>query len=141
MRSGKHVTTLHGYLRKKTAINIGKDLTDDGKNQEAVKCASDNAGTDVISMCVVPIMVQYGNSGKALETNALLDSCSQGAFILETLINNLGVKRQKTSITIKTLNGEVTNEALVVKGLKVPWWQSRISIYQDVTNQLTTVRF
>ena len=39
--------------------------------------------------------------------------------MLETLINNLGVKGQKTSITIKTLNGEVTNKAMVVKGLKV----------------------
>ena len=44
------------------------------------------------SMCVVPITVQYGNSGKVLETHALLDSCSQGNFTLETLINNLGVK-------------------------------------------------
>ena len=39
--------------------------------------------------------------------------------MLETLINNLGVKGQKTSITTKTLNGEVTNKAMVVKGLKV----------------------
>ena len=117
--NGKHVTSLHGYLRNKTAINNDKGLTDDEKNQGGVKCASVNAGTDVISMCVVPIKVQYGNSGKVLETHALLDSCSQGTFILERLINNLGVKGQKTSITIKTLNREVTNKAMVVKGLKV----------------------
>ena len=89
------------------------------KNQGDVKCASVNTGTDVISMCVVPIKVQYGNSRKVLETHPLLDSCSQGTFILERLINNLGVKGQKTSITIKTLNGEVTNKVMVVKGLKV----------------------
>ena len=117
--NGKYVTTLHGYLRKKTTINSDKGLTDDRKNQEGMKCASVNAGTDVISMCVVPIKVQHGNSGEVLETHALLDSCSQGTFILETLINNLGVKGQKTSIIIKTLNGEVTNKAMVVKGLKV----------------------
>ena len=70
-------------------------------------------------MCVVPIKVKYGNSGKVLETHALLDSCSQSTFILERLINNLGVKGQKTSITIKTLNGKVTNKAMVGKGLKV----------------------
>ena len=102
--NGKHVRTLHGYLRKKTAINKDKGLTDHGKNQEGVKCASGKTGTDVVSMCVVPIKVKYCNSGKVLETQALLDSCSQGTFILETLINNLGVKGQKTSITIKTLN-------------------------------------
>ena len=54
-----------------------------------------------------------------MQTHALLDSCSQGTFILETLINNLGVKGQRTSITIKTLNGEVTNKTMVVKGLRV----------------------
>ena len=115
---GKLVTTLHGYLRKKAAINSDKSLADGGKN-EGVKRASVNTGTDVITMCVVPIKVQYGNSGKVLETHALLDSCSQGIFILETLINSLGDKGQRTSITIKTLSGEVINKAMVVKGLRV----------------------
>ena len=49
---------LQGYLRKTTAINSDKGLTHDGKNQESVKCASVNTGTDLISMCVVPIKVQ-----------------------------------------------------------------------------------
>ena len=89
------------------------------KKRGGVKCASANTGTDVISMCVVPIKVQYGNSGKILETHDLLDSCTQGTFILERLINNLGVKGQKTSITINILNGDVTNKAMVMKGLKV----------------------
>ena len=84
-----------------------------------MKSASVNTGTDVVSMCVVPIKVKYGNSGKVLEKHALLDSCSQGTFTLETLINNLGVKGQKTSITIKTLNEEVTDKAMVVKELRV----------------------
>ena len=113
------MTTLHGYLRKKTAINIDKDLADDGKNQGGVKCASVNTGTVAISMCVVPLKGQYNNSGKVLETYALLTSCSQGNFILERLINSLGEKGQKTSITIKTLSGEVTGKAMVVQVLKV----------------------
>ena len=87
----ENVTTLHGYLRKQAVINSDKGLTDDGKN-EGVKCASVNTSTDVISLCVVPIKVQYDNSGNVLETHAALDSSSQGTFILKTLINNLGVK-------------------------------------------------
>ena len=75
--------------------------------------------TDAISMCAVPIKMQCGNSGKVLETHALLSSCSQGVFILETLISNFGVKGQRTSITIMTVSGEVTNKAMVVKGLRV----------------------
>ena len=92
MCNGKHMTTLHGYLRKKAAINNNKGLVDDGKIQGCMKCASVNTGTDVISMCVIPIMVQYDNSRKVLETHNLLHSCSQGTFILERLINNLDVK-------------------------------------------------
>ena len=116
--NGRIVTTFHGYLSKKTAINSDKGLTDDGKN-EGVKCASVNTGTDVISVCVAPIKVQYGNSDKVLETHALLDSCSQGTIILETLINNLGVKGQRTSITLTTLSGKIAYKAMVVKELRV----------------------
>ena len=116
--NGKHVTTLHGYLRKKTAINSDKGLTDDGEN-EGVKCASVNTDTDIISMCVVPIKVQYGNSGKVLETHFLLDGCSQGTLILETLIKNLSVKGQRTSVTIKSLSGEVAKKTMVVKRLRI----------------------
>ena len=38
---------------------------------------------------------------------------------METLINNLGVKRQRTSITIKALRGEVTNKTMLVKRSRV----------------------
>ena len=56
--------------QKKIAINSDKGLTDDGKNQ-GLKCALANTGTDIISMCVVPIKAQYGKSGKLLETHVL----------------------------------------------------------------------
>ena len=63
--------------------------------------------------------MQCGNSGIALKTHALLESCDQDTFILERLINNLGVKRRKTTITIETLNEEVTNKAMMVKKLNL----------------------
>ena len=49
--NGKHVTTLHDYLEKKTAINSDKGLTNDGEN-ESVKVSLINTGTDVVSMSV-----------------------------------------------------------------------------------------
>ena len=70
-------------------------------------------------MCVVPVKLQHKESGKTIETFALLDSCSQGTFVLEKVVNNLGVKGRQTSITIKTINGEITNKTTLVKGLKV----------------------
>ena len=85
-------TTLHGYFRKKTTINSDKGLGDDRKSQGDVKCTSVITGTDVISICEAPIKLQYGNSGKVLETHALLNSCCQGTLIMERLINNHSVK-------------------------------------------------
>ena len=103
-----------------------------------------NTSTDVISMCVVPIKVKYGNSGKILETHTLLDSCYQSIFILERLINNLGVKKQKTSITINILHGEVINKAIVerdskqqvVMVIQIIGWNIQIHIPRS-TYQLT----
>ena len=45
------------------------------------------------------------DSDKEVKTFALLDTCSQGAFVTEDLISKLGVSGVKTSINIKTLNG------------------------------------
>ena len=58
-------------------------------------------------------------TGETLKTYALLDSCSQGTLILERLLKMFGVKGMKTSINIKTLEGEVTNKSSVINGLKV----------------------
>ena len=65
------------------------------------------------------VKLRYGDSGKTLKTYGLLDSCSQGTFILERLPERFGIKGRRTSITIKTLNGEVTNKSSVISGLKV----------------------
>ena len=48
--NGKHMTVIHGYLKKKAAINsnIGRD--DNRINQGGLKCVSVNTGTNVISM-------------------------------------------------------------------------------------------
>ena len=110
--NGKHVTTLHDYLEKKTAINSDKGLNNDGKN-ESVKVSLINTGTDVVSMSVDRQLLPRQ-----------IDTCSQGTFILKTLINYLTVKGQRTSIIIKTLSGEVTNKAMVVKRLTVTSYNS-----------------
>ena len=56
---------------------------------------------------------------ESLKTYALLDSCCQGTFILERLPKRFGIKGRRISITIKSLNGEVTNESSVISGKKV----------------------
>ena len=45
-----------------------------------------NISGNVISMCMVPVNLRYSHSGKTVKMHALLDSCSQGTFMLEELL-------------------------------------------------------
>ena len=92
------------------------DLGVDGVD---MKCATVNTCGNVTNMCVVPVNLTYSRSGKIAKSHALLYSCSQGTFMLEKLLQDLGLNGQKASITIKTVNGEVNSKTTLVKGLKV----------------------
>ena len=98
--NGKHPTTLHGYVRKKKQNDNQKNDSADTPNGVDVKCATVNTGGNVISTCVVPVNLTYSRSGEIVKTHALLDSYSQGTFMLEKLLRDLGENGQKTSITI-----------------------------------------
>ena len=120
--NGKHPTTLHGFVRKKvdnTQHQRNSEASEERNDGDVAACASLNTGMEVISMCVVPVKLRHGDSGETLKTYALLDNCSQGTFILERLLKRFGIKGRKTSINIKTLNGEVTNKSSMINGLKV----------------------
>ena len=60
--------------------------------------------------------------------------------MLEKLLKDLVVNGQKTSIIIKTVNGEVNNKTTLVEGLKVSssrdedseWIEIPKSIYEEV---------
>ena len=122
MCNGKHLTTLHGYVRKKvdnTQHQCNSEANEERNDGEVAACASLNTGMKVISMYVVPVKLRHGDSGETLKTYLLLDSCNQGTFILERLLKMFGIKGRKPSINIKTLKGEVTNKSSVINGLKV----------------------
>ena len=122
MCNGKNPTTLHDYIRKKvdnTQHQCNSEASEERKDGGVAACASSNTGMEVISMCIVPVKLIHGDSGEALKTYVLLDSCSQDTFILERLPKRFGIKGRRTSITIKTLNGEVTNKSSVISGKKV----------------------
>ena len=118
--SGRHPTVLHGLKiqkHKKKGKNEDTDTKED--KPEEVKCASINTGSDVISMCIVSVQIASTSTSKKVHTYALLDSCSQGTFVLDQLANDLGISGRNTSLTIKTLNGELTNKSTAIDGLKV----------------------
>ena len=74
-------------------------------------------GSQVISMSVVPIKLVHENSNKVITTHALLDNFSQGRFVMKSIVDTMWI--DGTQITIKTLNGNVTNTSVAVEGLKV----------------------
>ena len=73
----------------------------------------------VISMCVVPVIVKHVDSPKEIVTQAILDSCSQGTFVVEDLVEVLGIKGIETSVVVKTLSGESKIKSTLVNGLVV----------------------
>ena len=47
------------------------------------------------------------------------DNCSQGTFVRKSIVDTMRIDGTPTSITVKTLNGDVTNPSVAVEGLKV----------------------
>ena len=54
-----------------------------------------------------------------ISTHTLLDNPSQCAFAMKSIVDMMGTDGTPISITIKTLNGDVTNTSVAVEGLKV----------------------
>ena len=118
--NGKHPVVLHGLkIQKCKKKGNNKDPETKEDKPEEVKCASTNAGSDVISMCIVPVQITSTNTSKKVNTYALSDSCSQGAFILDQLAIDLEITGRKASLKIKTLNGKFTSNSTAIEGLKV----------------------
>ena len=72
----------------------------------------------VISICIAPVKVKHGDGIDMITTYAMLDNCSQGSFVYDNLIKELGIHGMKTTLNLKTLHGEKTESAMVVKGHK-----------------------
>ena len=70
-------------------------------------------------MCVVPVMVRHKFSNRVVKTYAMLDTCSQATFAKEKLSSGLGIQGRKTSITVTTMNGEVTQSSEPLEDLEV----------------------
>ena len=70
-------------------------------------------------MCVVPVQISHPDSNKVLDTYAVLENCSQCTFVKEEIIETLGITGAETRVTVKTLNGEISQMTTVFENLKV----------------------
>ena len=59
----------------------------------------------MINMCVVPVKVKHEHGANEVTIYAMLDNCSQGSFICDSLVKKLGVTGSKATINLKTLHG------------------------------------
>ena len=76
-----------------------------------MKYASTGIPDKIISMCVVLVKIGHVGTKKEVSTIAMLDSCSQGTFMKESIKKKLGVTGSKTEIMIKTLSGKQNMES------------------------------
>ena len=131
---GKHPAGLYGYKTKNKKSQNEANV--DNKNETAMKStcrgigiAATNLG-GVIRMCSVPVRLRHFNSDKEVSIFALLDTCSQGTFVTEDLLTKLGLTDVRTSVNIKTLNGNKKVRSSLI-GLMV----SKHSLSKDKRSQ------
>ena len=70
-------------------------------------------------MCIVPVSIKNKNNGEQITTCAMLDNCIQGSFVHEVVLKQLGVKGTKTTLSLKTLNGERSENTSAIAGMQV----------------------
>ena len=107
---------LHGYT-KKVRSDTSTSVKSDNKNPVAY--ISTCLNHEVVSICILPIDIYCDKTKSQVQTYAMLDNCSQGTFIKESLINDLKTLKLATSITVKTFNGKETVKTKAIKDLKV----------------------
>ena len=109
----KYSASLHGFkLEKKTKEGAANDTLDQSDTlqdevlksnfticDENIVCASTKNNAQVVSMCVVPVVTMHKDSAKEIITHAILDSCSQGTFIVEDLVNTLEINGIDTHLS------------------------------------------
>ena len=79
----RHLTSLHGYKTEKPKEKLEKSREERDNEQKDFLYATVNMSSEVISMCVVPVMVRHKLSNRLVKTDAMLEACSQARFAKE----------------------------------------------------------
>ena len=126
---GNHPTPLHGYTpnkKSKTDRNQPVDGEENLKSNFAglnddLKRASMTGKTEskVISMCIVPVKVKNEDGKDTITTYAMLDNCSQGSFMHDNLVKELGVHGMKATLNLKTLYKKKAESTMLLEDIKV----------------------
>ena len=123
----KHPNGLHEHkIRRKDDSkgndDPGKTVKNNCTNIKDVQCELVRTG-EVLSMCVLPAKVGHKNSDKEIMTFAMLDTCSQGTFIITSLMKQLNISGIQTFINIKTLTGHRKESSDIDNSVK---WEPKV---------------
>ena len=123
----KHPSVLHTRPREGNTRDVGVG-TGDGIDSQ-VRCNMVNTDMKAQShhferyrtgMAVIPVKVRAKDSDKTVITYAFLDNGSNSSFCTESLLKQLGVKGQKTKISLSTLERKNrTTDSTLVRDLLV----------------------
>ena len=69
-------------------------------------------------MYLVPVLVRHKLSNRIVKMYTMLDNCKQATFMRNKLLGALGLHGRKSSITVKTMNGEVTKSSEVLDNIE-----------------------
>ena len=114
----RHPTSLYDCKTEKNKEKL-KSRAEKDNEQKDVHCATVNMSLEVIRMCVVHVMVRHKLSNRVVKTYAMLNTSSQATFATENLLSDLGIQGRKTSIMVKTMNGEVIKLSEALEDLEV----------------------
>ena len=114
-----HPTLLHGRTipeRQTATTNAPPPITKPDAN---LSCSTTKVAAEVVNICIVKVIVRHPKTNREVLTYAMLDNCSQGTFIKESLAEQLGEQGSRTKVTVRTLVGETTEDSCVVQGYQV----------------------
>ena len=140
---------MHGYIPKSKNPSKPDSQGSDSSSSNIPVSSSNNvpvksqsvpitsalvSGESSVSMCIVPVILTHPSSKREVKTFALLDACSQGSFIDDSLLETFCSDYVETNITIKTINGNCSEDVkkvdgLLVKGVKNNDWLKLSTVY------------
>ena len=103
---------MHGYVKKAS----GEDTESKDGTKVTVKFASVKGKIDaeVISIYVVTVWAGHRNFRKMTKTFSMLGNCRQSSFIKDEFIEDLQISGRKLKLSLKTLNGEESEDTEAV---------------------------
>jgi len=115
-----HPSSLHGDVKRETTKDVKADKSTETINQATSNYTKVKFHTVTYSM-IVPVWIYHKDDpGNERLTYALLDDQSDTTFVKEKLLEDLGVKGERTQLSLTTLHAESKLvDTYKVKGLAV----------------------